>query len=77
MSYCPTPCKKGGELSGRGRCPGEHVQGDMSRGKCPDSLPHSANGVSYVSFSPAYNIWSSGLFTSRSDVLELTAQKIA
>jgi len=26
---------------------------------------------------PAYNIWSSGLFSSRSDVLELTAQKLA
>ena len=27
--------------------------------------------------SPAYNVWSSGLFSSRSDVLELTAQKLA
>ena len=27
--------------------------------------------------SPAYNIWSSGLFSSRSDVLKLTAQKLA
>jgi len=33
---CPTPCKNGrrivceGEVSGRGKCPGEYVQGEMS-----------------------------------------------
>ena len=27
--------------------------------------------------SPVYNTWSSGLFSSRSDALELTAQKLA
>jgi len=34
---CFTPCKKEGELSGRGNVREEHVRGNTSRGKCPDA----------------------------------------
>ena len=27
---CPTPCKKGGGIVLAGKCPGEHIQGEMS-----------------------------------------------
>ena len=37
------------------------------------TIPPSSAGDTV---SPAYNIWSSGLFSSRSDVVELTAQKL-
>ena len=30
---CPTPGKKGGGLSGRGKCPGEYVRGENIQGE--------------------------------------------
>jgi len=35
---CPTPRKREGELSGSGKCPGEYVAGDLSKGKCTDPI---------------------------------------
>ena len=41
------------------------------------SRQHPRSTASHQLVIPAYNIWSSGLFSSRSDVLELAAQKLA
>jgi len=34
---CPTPCKREGELSGRGKGPGENMSRGNVHGKCPDT----------------------------------------
>ena len=42
---CPTPCKNGGGISGRGNVRGNMFGENMSRGKCPDPVEMHLCGI--------------------------------